>query len=224
VRQSFYPQRHPKEFALDQVRGAAWSYAIGLAFADLVREAVTAIDPAVGAIVRVTPSLQDATERERRLYLSAMPVTWPLAEREEFLRQMGVAGHAVENIDPKLAFEDVRLIRLECNDLLIEAGTPAALVYIPLDAGLRVLPLGGYEAMTVAPRMPLGVTGVIRGAVRNSSVVAEQSVRVLMIPKSVYMKRWHRTLSPDELRRMLAPASADWVATGPAAQRRSAPT
>jgi carbonic anhydrase len=39
--------------------------------------------------------------------------------------------------------------------------------------------------------MPLGVTGVIRGAGRNATIRAEQTVQLIMIPKMIYLKYWH---------------------------------
>jgi hypothetical protein len=47
--------------------------------------------------------------------------------------------------------------------------------------------------------MPLGITGVIRGAVRNATIIAEQAVQLLMMPKEVYLRYWHRTYSAEEL-------------------------
>ena len=186
-----------------------------LDFADMVRSEVAAFNPAVAAKIQVAPSLIAATEGERALYLSAQPVPWDAEERLHLLAQMGATGHAVDGIDPTLAFEHVRLAQLERNDVLIEAGTAAAFVYIPLDVGLRILPLGGYDTLLVPPWMPLGTTGVIRGAVRNASVVAEQPVRLLIVPKSAYLKHWHRTLTPDELRQALARDFGDSSGTQP---------
>jgi hypothetical protein len=60
------------------------------------------------------------------------------------------------------------------------------------------VPLGGYQPFFVQAWMPLGVTGVIRGAVRNATIVATQELTLLMIPKDVYLKRWHHTYSPQE--------------------------
>ena len=175
-----------------------------LEFAEMVRAEVAAFNTAAAARIQVAPSLIDATEGERKLYLSAQPVPWDRATRLDLLARMGATGHAVDGIDPALAFEHVRLAQLERNDVLIEAGTAAAFVYIPLGVGLRILPLGGYDTLLVPPWMPLGTTGVIRGAVRNASVVAEQPLQLLIIPRSTYLKHWHRTLSPDELRQTLS--------------------
>jgi hypothetical protein len=51
--------------------------------------------------------------------------------------------------------------------------------------------------------MPLGSTGVIRGALRNARVIAEQAVSALMIPKDVYLRHWYATYTAAELRQRL---------------------
>jgi len=44
----------------------------------------------------------------------------------------------------------------------------------------------------------LGITGVIRGDVRNATIVAEDDADVLIIPKDVYLRHWHRNYTPVE--------------------------
>ena len=63
--------------------------------------------------------------------------------------------------------------------------------------GLRIIPLGGYDAMPARPWTPLGLTGVIRGAVRNATVVSESSMQLLMIPKGVYIREWYSVHTPQ---------------------------
>jgi hypothetical protein len=55
--------------------------------------------------------------------------------------------------------------------------------------------------------MPVGNTGVIRGAVRNADIVAERAVELLMIPQEVYLKYWHHPYTADELRRLFTAQS-----------------
>ena len=59
--------------------------------------------------------------------------------------------------------------------------------------GLRGESLGGYGDFTVRPWVLLGVTGVVRGAIRNAKVAADRDVSLLSIPKSVFLKYWHFT-------------------------------
>ncbi len=118
---------------------------------------------------------------------------------------MARSGHNVEQIDPTRAFEHVKLVMLKADETLIEAGSPSSFVYIPLGAGLRIMPLGGYEAFRVSAWMPLGITGVIRGAARNATVVADEELTLLMIPKEVYLREWHHPYDPAQLVRRWAP-------------------
>jgi hypothetical protein len=47
--------------------------------------------------------------------------------------------------------------------------------------------------------VPVGTTGVIRRAERNSEVVAERTVDVIVIPGELYAREWLRPLRVDEL-------------------------
>jgi hypothetical protein len=72
-----------------------------------------------------------------------------------------------------------------------------------------VRPLGGYAPFAVRAWMPLGITGVIRGAVRNAQVVATSTVEVLIIPAQVYWQHWHNPYSTEELQRVMNAMNAD---------------
>ena len=78
-------------------------------------------------------------------------------------------------------------------ETLIEAGRSSGFVYVPMGDGLRGLPLGGYRGFTIRPWVLVGITGVVRGAVRNSGVLAERDIELLAIPKRVFLDRWHAT-------------------------------
>ena len=175
-----------------------------LEFAELVRAEIMAQDATAGAIVQIVPSLQQATARERQRYLAAGAFAWSMTERQALLEQLATAGYRTAQIDAAQAFDHVKLITLVLGEVLIEAGDPAAFVYVPLDVGLKVFPMGGYGSLTIQPWMPLGVTGVIRGATRNATIRAEQTVRLLMIPKMVFLKHWHH---PHTLTTFLAAVS-----------------
>jgi hypothetical protein len=110
------------------------------------------------------------------------------------LKKIEQFGHKTKEIDPIEGFTDVRLVKLRRGDTLIESGSPSGFAYIPLSEGLRILPMGGYQEFAFPAWMPVGVTGVIRGSVRNATVVADQDLDLLAIPKDVYLKHWHHTL------------------------------
>lgn len=123
-----------------------------------------------------------------------------MSKRQEFVERVAVSGTRIENLDLDQAFQEVRIIKLEAGQVLVEANSPAAFVCFPLGDGLKVMPLGGYAAFPVCPWMPLGNTGVIRGAARNADIIAEQAVELLMIPQDVFLKYWHSPYTAEELR------------------------
>jgi hypothetical protein len=177
-------------------------------FVDMVCAALRELNPTSAAQVRIVPSLQNVPETERNRYLAVTDIQWSLDERRTLLTRMAEAGWKVAAIDLGEAFRHVRLITLDSGETLIEADQPAGMVYVPLGAGLRIIPLGGYDSFSVAAWMPLGSTGVIRGALRNARVIAEQAVSALMIPKDVYLRHWHATYTAAELRQRLGRESS----------------
>ena len=54
-------------------------------------------------------------------------------------------GVRVGGIDRRKAFEDVRRVTLSEGELLVEAGSSPAFVYIPVGCSLRIEQLGGYR-------------------------------------------------------------------------------
>jgi hypothetical protein len=163
------------------------------AFAGFVREQLRMLNPAAAERVRVVASLAAASPLERSRYLDAFEIDWDPARRRELLDRVALSGHRTERIDPVVAFREVRRIELKAGDVLLEAGTSSGFVYIPLCEGLRGRPLGGYESFAIPAWVPVGATGVIRGAIRNADVAAEAPVGLLAIPRSVFLDHWHFT-------------------------------
>jgi CRP-like cAMP-binding protein len=180
-----------------------------VSFPQMVQHELIKLDPNVADRVRVTPSLKHVHSQERERYLAAEPIPWGLQARHDLLAHMGQAGYPIERIDEERAFIDVRLVALEAGEILIEARTPSSFVYIPLNSGLKIIPLGGYHSISVQPWMLLGMTGVVRGAERNATVVAERGLQVIVIPKTTYLTYWHHTLSLEEFRTTITQAVAD---------------
>jgi len=172
-------------------------------FAELVRQQWQRINPQASGQVRCVPSLQNVSALELARYLEGQELDWDTTARRELLKRVAASGHKTDKMDLVRAFQDVKLIHLAAGQTLIEAGTPASFVYIPLGDGLKVMPLGGYAAFSVRAWMALGNTGVIRGAARNATVIAEQDVTLLMIPKQVFLREWHSPYSLDEFTRLV---------------------
>lgn len=174
-----------------------------LDFAPLIIQELLKLNPSLAGRVRVVPCLQAATAFEREIYLTSAAVAWDEREKLELLAHIEQSGHKVAGIDLQAGFEDVRRITLKAGDVLIEAGMEASFVYIPLGDGLKVMPIGGYQPFFVCPWIPLGSTGVIRGSVRNATVIADREVHLLMIPKETYLRYWHAPYSVDTLMQRL---------------------
>lgn len=168
-------------------------------FADQVRERFIQLNPARRNQIQIVPSLQHAAELECTRYLAAPELDWRLDRKQAVLQKVEASGHRIDHIDLTEGFQHVRLISLRSGETLLEADTPSSFVYVPLSAGLMIIPLGGYQPFAVQAWMPLGVTGVVRGAARNASIVAEQDVELLAIPKEVFVKHWYRPYSLSEL-------------------------
>ncbi len=172
-------------------------------FVDQVIVSLISLNPSLAGRVARVPSLGGAAVSESKRYLAGVILDWDRERKCALLERLALSGQRIDGMDLEAAFEHVKLATVEADERLIEARMPAGFVYIPLGEGLIVAPLGGYQSFTVKPFMPLGSTGVIRGAVRNADVVAAQPVEVLIIPKEIYLHHWHRPYTLRELHRLL---------------------
>ncbi len=170
-----------------------------LDFAPLVREHLLRLNPGLSGRVHTVPSLQRVPEHERVRYLGAPDFDGDRVSRQAIVDHLAQSGHNTATMDLEQAFDHVKVVSLQAGEVLVEAGAPASFVYVPLSEGLRISPLGGYQTFAVRPWMPLGNTGVIRGAERNATVQADNPVTLLMIPKEVYLRHWHHPYSASEL-------------------------
>jgi hypothetical protein len=179
------------------------------AFAELLCHQLHSLNPIAAGQARIVASLQASSALERLRYLRSAELDWDLGCRKAMLRKIAEYGHKTDRIDPTAGFNEVRQIELQAGETLIESGAPSGFVYIPLGEGLRILPLGGYQAFAIQPWMPVGVTGVIRGSIRNADVVAERGLSLLAIPKDVFLKHWHHTYTPQEFAQLFASYGAN---------------
>jgi hypothetical protein len=199
---SFYgaPQAHGQK-AAEEMRILLEGVDDDPEFANLVAAELARVNPQLRGRVKPVPSLQHMSDLERNRYLNAADLTWDLSARRQILERVAASGHKIGDMDPDQAFAGVREIEIRAGDVLIEAGSPPGFVYIAQSDGLAGVPLGGYRPFPVYPWTPLGSTGVIRGAPRNAAISAQKPLRLLMIPKEVYLKHWHFTYNKEEFRR-----------------------
>jgi len=167
-------------------------------FSSRVKAQLILLNPQLKEAIRIVPSLQNAAEQERERYLNANDLKWNLKIENEMLEKIANSGHKVINTRTEEAFRDVKSAAIPAGEILMQAGTLASFVYVPLGEGLIGYPLGGYTPFHAIPYVPLGNVGVIRGDTRNATVVAEKVVEILMIPREVYLKYWHNTYSEVE--------------------------
>jgi hypothetical protein len=174
------------------------------AFAGMVREQLHALSPRLRGRVHVVSrnwpgqQMAEPTDEDAR-YAAAPALAWSRAEQRVAAARLARGGHNMAAVELDAAFEQVRLIHLQAGERLVEAGAAARFVYIPLGQGLMVVPLGGYPPFAAPAWLPLGSTGVIRGAQRNASIYATRDLALLVIPQAVYLKAWHRPYQRAEL-------------------------
>ncbi|NJP09277.1 MAG: hypothetical protein HC866_07145 [Leptolyngbyaceae cyanobacterium RU_5_1] len=167
-------------------------------FAVAVCEELSRINPAIADACRPVASLQNADTAEVERYLSAIAPVWNLNDQQSILSQMAKSGQKVDHLNLTQAFSEVRLMTVNAGEVLLEANSPASFIYIPMSAGLKIFPLGGYQAVPAQPWVQIGNTSAIRGSLRNARVVAEQDVDLLIIPKQVYLQSWYNPYTTAE--------------------------
>lgn len=162
-------------------------------FSQLVKEELDALNPKIQDRLRTTASLQGAELEEVNRYLSGIDFYQAFEAKTEskMLARLKHSGINLSEIDKDKAFSDVKVIQVNPGETLIKSNTESGFVYIPMSDGLEVTPLGGYASKPAVAWVPQGNTGVIRGAMRNANVIAEKSLKLIVIPKEIYLKYWY---------------------------------
>jgi CRP-like cAMP-binding protein len=173
-------------------------------FAETVAEAAARMDMLLRGRIFVVADLENASPAERGRYLAGNAIEAGSDEVTEILRKLEAHGMRIADVDLQRAFEDVRRASVAEGEVLVEAGSPPAFVYIAVGGSLRIEQLGGYRDIEVPPWIPIGVTGVVRRAERNSTVVAAEPSEVLMIPGELFAREWFRPYGQEEFADVLA--------------------
>jgi hypothetical protein len=193
------PTRDPGEMRLELERPSD-----DPSFADAVARGIAARDSMLGGRVAVVADLEDAAPLEQDRYYRGTPVLGTSDEAADVLESLSKHGLKVARIDRVRAFEDVRRVRLDSGEALVEAGSSPAFVYVATESGLRVQSLGGFADADVPAWVPIGITGVVRRGERNSTVVASVPVEVLMIPGELFAREWFHPFEQQEIPDLLA--------------------
>jgi len=172
-------------------------------FTHLLVEKLVAINPALDKTVVVVPSLKNIPQIEYLRYLKAEAVTWDDKQKLSFLKRVAATGQKIKHVDIHKAFQNARLARATAKEIVFEVKTLPGFVYFPFASGLVGYPTGSYSPFNVTPFTPLGTTGVIRGDVRNATVIANKPVQLLVIPKDDYLAYWFASYAKDEFVRLV---------------------
>lgn len=146
-------------------------------------------------VVEPISALQPDLDWERR----GAPVASGSAVAHQLIEALGDIGWRTESIDRVTAFEGVRQVAVDAGETVIIAGSEAQHVLVPMQPGLRVHSLGGFRSAPGRAWVPVGVTGVVRRAERNSDIVAEGPLDVLVIPAAVFLREWFHPYTVAEL-------------------------
>jgi len=174
-------------------------------FAEEVAVLVAERDPSLGRRLATVADTQGAAPEEQRRFVAAEPLDGSGPEADELLRLMAEHGVETTGLDRVAAFAEACWATIRAGEVLVAPGSPPSFVYIPTGPGLVVIPGGGYAASPLPPWVPVGTTGVIRRAERNSQIIADQQVDVIMIPGELYARAWLRPMRVDQLAARLRP-------------------
>ena len=162
----------------------------------------------VGTRLRVVDDGEGAAPLERHRFDHSERVDAWGDLADEALARLAEHGTDTVGIDREAAFLEVGHATIAPGELLLENGSPPAFVYVPMGEGLQVRPGGGYPPSPLHPWIPVGTTGAVRRAGRNSDVVAKQQVEVLMVPGPLYVRSWLRPVRPEHVRAQLTSKGA----------------
>ena len=175
-------------------------------FADEVAAHVAELEPSIADRLLTVADTEGAAPGERRRFFEARPVDGIGPAADELLRLLEAHGVDTEGLDRSAAFEETRIATVLAGEVLVAPGSHPAFVYVPTGPGLVVRPDGGYAPSALPAWVPVGTTGVIRRAERNSEIVAQREVDVIMIPGELYARAWLRPIRVEDLATRLHPA------------------
>jgi hypothetical protein len=175
------------------------------AFAEDVAALVARTEPGLARRLVTVADTAGAAPNEQRRFFGATPLDGAGPAADELLRRMAEHGVETSGINRALAFAEACRATVRPGEVLVARGSPPSFVYVPIGPGLLVRPYGGYSQSPLPPWVPVGTTGVIRRAERNSEIVAEREVDVIMIPGELYARAWLHPIRVDELAERLRP-------------------
>lgn len=170
-------------------------------FAELLRDHLVARQPSLsGRVVIVDEPSRPPSPEFIDWSVRGKPLELGEAAAARLLKQLNAHGFNTGSMDRRTAFGGVRLTSVTAGEQVLASHTEASVVLIPLGVGLVVFPTGGYPSRVHHPWLPIGVTGVVRGAERNAAVFAERDLELIAIPAEVFLSEWFRPYEVGEMR------------------------
>lgn len=176
-------------------------------FADELARLLVQRHPRLAGRTEVEAAAVPATPEPVPGWIAERRLDRPPPDAGTLFERLAAHGLNVDAIDRRAALAGTRCIDVQAGTRLIEPGSTATFVIVPLAPGLLLQPMGGYAAQPLHPWIPLGVTGVARGGERNAGVVADGDVPVLLVDGEHYLAEWFRPYDLDGLRARLRPAA-----------------
>ncbi|MGB0523189.1 MAG: hypothetical protein ACPGJS_09525 [Flammeovirgaceae bacterium] len=172
------------------------------AFSSFVSESLKELNPAIAHRIKESVSLYGFDFEEVKRYLNGDDLCQVIENKSlkaTIIHNLAKTGHVFKVDESIPGEEEIRLIHLHKGQQLIRGGASSGFVYFPFSTGLRIYPLGGYESRLAKAWLPIGNTGVIRGSIRNADVYAEKNIRLICVPRDIYLNHWYKPLSTKEL-------------------------
>ncbi|MCL5261516.1 MAG: hypothetical protein M1561_07615 [Gammaproteobacteria bacterium] len=172
-------------------------------FVKKLQKKLISIKPSLRNYIEIVPSLKNIPQLEYEKYINSENIDWSNSVKKAFLKKVSAHGSKLKAIDIKRAFKHARIVKINATDTLFEAKSFSGIAYFPFSSGLIGYPIGSYSPFNVAAFTPLGSTGIIRGDVRNATIMAKKPVKLLAIPKEDYLQYWHSTYSKKEFIKLI---------------------
>lgn len=169
-------------------------------FTDLILDQLYILNPKYRNFITSIPSLTGVDKIQVSKYLNAENFEMNDEKIKNIIEQMKNSGQRYNfNLNTR-AFENVKEIVLEKNEILIHEDSISNFVYIPMSEGLEGYSQKNQTRFLSKPWSLVGHIAVIQNSLRTATVLANRKMSVLMIPAATYLNYWHAEYTEAELK------------------------
>lgn len=170
-------------------------------FSKMVIDYLQEISPELIHSYHLAPSFHDSKPTEIEWYFSGEKIVLDDQAKKEYTTHLKAYGHTLRYKLEEL-LEECRLVHMPGHTVLIQEGGLSGFVYLPLEDGVEIRPFGLSNFIKAKKWVPVGDTGVIRGGMRNATVLATKDMSLIMIPKHVYLTKWYDPFHVNEMEKI----------------------